>query len=84
MTTSREVQFRDVVLMTAVNHQFTSYLQNWEIISSELGLQWVVLSFDNATNSHFKRPHVRCGVCGWYLRFDNLETHFKKFHQSYN
>lgn len=49
-TTSKgEDKFRDVVLMTAVNHQFENYLQNWEIISGELGLQWVVLSFDNIT-----------------------------------
>lgn len=38
--------FRNVLLLTAANHQFQYYLQNWQIIAGELGLQWVVLSLD--------------------------------------
>ena len=48
------------------------------------GEQMGSLSFNNANNNHLKRPHVRCGVCGWYLRFDNIETHFAKFHPGFN
>jgi hypothetical protein len=40
-------RFRNVLLLTAANHQFQYYLQNWQIIAGELGLQWVVLSLDN-------------------------------------
>lgn len=39
--------FENVVLMTAVNHQFENFLRNWEIIASDWSLKWVVLSLDN-------------------------------------
>jgi len=40
-------KFQNVILLTAVNHQFEFFLRNWEIIAGDWGLQWVVLSLDD-------------------------------------
>jgi hypothetical protein len=38
--------FQNVLLLTAVNHQFENFLLNWQMIASDYNLKWLVLSLD--------------------------------------
>jgi hypothetical protein len=42
--------FQDTVIITASNHQFITYYENWKLIAEGHGLQHVLMSMDQATH----------------------------------
>lgn len=45
--TARDKGLNHVVLLTAANSAYYDFLQNWEYMADQLGLQWVVLAMDH-------------------------------------
>mmetsp|Transcript_16715 Transcript_16715/g.27730 ORF Transcript_16715/g.27730 Transcript_16715/m.27730 type:complete len:368 (-) Transcript_16715:44-1147(-) len=47
---SKQAGFQDTVLLTASNHQFITFYDNWKFLADGHGLQHVLLSLDQATH----------------------------------
>lgn len=77
---SRQDGFENTVLLTASNHQFLTFYDNWKFLADDHGLQHVLLSLDQAT--HDKKgadtsillPHDHQVVTAGFFRTTSYNT----------
>lgn len=77
---SKRTGFEDTVLMTASNHQFLTFYDNWKLLADDHGLQHVVISLDqethdkNGPDSSILLPSSHQVESAGYFRSDSYNT----------